>query len=236
MVHLVQALMSASKTCMDKHRFARSISTVFVPLQTQKTMPRQTSRSLPPWCIDMKNISRVLIIGFFWALSPTVFAGGCDFERPAYGTGIQSVANYYSQGEMAVPDDLPFFEFPVVGSAVCSDRAFHQGGFIFRFYEGKLAEIEFTRVSSKGDLIKALEQRFGFNPDAQLYGGRGAENLHLFWNTAESAVLYFRDTRIPQQVLETVRVQSKQYSKLIEKFVAQEEEQLIEAAKEEGAQ
>ena len=67
-----------------------------------------------------------------------------------------------------------------------------------------------------------------------LLGGKGAENLHLFWDTKESAILYFRDTRMPKLVLETVRVQSKQYSKLIEDYVAKEEALLIKAMKEEG--
>ena len=233
MVHLALALMSVSKTCMEKHRFARSISTVFVPLQTQKTMPRQTSRSLPPWCIDMKALSISLISGLV-LIAQSAVAAGCDFERPAYGSGINDVSKYYNQGEMAIPDDIPFFEFPVAGEEVCSDKAFHQGGFMFRFYAGKLAEIEYTRVSNKGDLVKALENRFGVNPDSKLLGGKGTENLHLFWDAKESAVLYFRDTRMPKLVLETVLVQSKQYSKLIGDYVANEEALLNKAIKEEG--
>ena len=181
----------------------------------------------------MKALNIFLISGLV-LISRSVLAAGCDFERPAYGSGINDVSKYYNQGEMAVPGDIPFFEFPVAGEEVCSDRAFHQGGFMFRFYEGKLAEIEYNRVSNKGDLVKALENRFGLNPDSNLLGGKGAENLHLFWDTKESAVLYFRDTRMPKLVLETVRVQSKQYSKLIEDYVAKEEELLNKAMKEEG--
>lgn len=175
----------------------------------------------------------ILLISGLVLIAQSVLAAGCDFERPAYGSGINDVSKYYNQGEMAVPDDIPFFEFPVAGEDVCSDKAFRQGGFMFRFYAGKLAEIEYTRVSNKGDLVKALENRFGPNPDSQLLGGKGAENLHLFWDAKESAVLYSRDARIPKVVLEAVRVQSKQYSKLIEDYVAQEEELLIKAMKEE---
>lgn len=181
----------------------------------------------------MKALTILLISGLV-LISQSVLAAGCDFERPAYGSGINDVSKYYNQGEIAVPGDIPFFEFPVAGEEVCSDRAFHQGGFMFRFYEGKLAEIEYNRVSNKGDLVKALENRFGVNPDSKLLGGKGAENLHLFWDTKESAILYFRDTRMPKLVLETVRVQSKQYSKLIEDYVAKEEALLNKAMKEEG--
>jgi hypothetical protein len=172
---------------------------------------------------------------FLFSLSPALaYAAGCDFERPAYGSEINDVSKYYNQGEMAVPNDIPFFEIPVAGEDVCSDNAFHQGGFIFRFYAGKLAEIEFTRVSAKGDLVQALEQRYGDNPDVRLLGSKAGDSLHLFWDAKESAVLYFRDTRVPKMVLETVRVQSKQYSNLIEEFVANEEVLLNKAIKEEG--
>jgi len=182
----------------------------------------------------MKALTILLISGLV-LFSQNVLAAGCDFERPAYGSGINDVSKYYNQGEMAVPDDIPFFEFPVAGEGVCSDKAYHQGGFMFRFYAGKLAEIEYTRVSNEGDLVKALENRFGVNPDSKLLGGKGAESLHLFWDAKESAVLYSRDARIPKVVLETVRVQSKQYSKLIQEYVANEEALLNKAMKEEGA-